>query len=1143
MRLEIKNQLKTAALSCSVAVVVCSLFVSAGATASALGDLSTSRHPATAAHLIKLKNQGISNRHKSITNKTQSGNINTTVAGINQALIGSSKRLGFTASKRISNISTEQQTALAKLTQKSAQGGWQARFNSQSGTVALLRSAQHQATAISRSSVGSTLLDVLEKSKGFIRDNAALLKLQEFSDSFSLKSQTRDDNNSRHLRFNQHINGIPVWGKELLLHFNASGEIYQFNGDYLPDGTMPDPIAMLFAEDAIDATKIHLNAEQLDKPTAELVYYSRESHEPVLAWKVDARPKLNQWYHYFVDAQDGHIIHRINNMHTSVAQSSGLDLTGAKVNFNSWLSNDVYFMLDPTFPLNDVTPEYDPINNDLNAKGDTIIVDANNQSTFDNLLHVTSRSANTGWDATAVSVMHNTRIIYDYYLENFGRKSLDDNNMNLLSVIHFDQDWAQAAWNGQAMIYGDGDGQLFGSLAKCFDVAAHEMTHGVITHTANLIYENQSGALNESFADIFAVLMDPEDWTLGEDCTIASPGYLRNLQDPSDALSKQPSKFSDYVNLPNTENGDNGGVHINSGIPNHAFYLTAKDLGHQSTGKIYYRALNTYLTASSQFIDAREALEQSATDLFGATSKELKAVSLAWDTVEVTEETTGPAGSTRPSVTDPVVGDDLMVYLTPQFGSSTAFDIYRQTLTKPFTGYDESKNVGPLNKFSARLARPTVITASNGTFITYVGEDNNLYVINPGADARNDLMIGDGAIWTATFSPDGRYAAYTTPLLEDNQIHIVDLKEAKAYDYPIVLPSYQESASAQSVKVRFADSLSFDYTSEKLVFDVLLCASLPNDSCDESQNSGYNYWGIGTLDVVNGGTFKFPFPSQSPLFSLGYPVFASNNNFVSLLDISFYNSDTELFESGAYSYNYETQSLAPVFLLEPSTQSFYTSPNFWGDDDYATFSYPDVEAGKFVAVRVEVSEKSNWQGADTAITLNPNYAITPVMHRAGVRVVNRDLSISSNSLDFGGVNEDESGLLTLTLTNTGNSDVEINHVTVSNESFSHNASNQRLPRGESMLIHVVFTPSSEKNYAGNLIINSTGNPKSLSVSLQGVNPGGASSSKSSGGGTPLSLLVLLPLIGLLRCMKNISQKRPLNETNLCRNNKRCLEDK
>ncbi len=1108
MRLSRHNRLKQTSLICGVSVFVSSLAMISGASATALDNLQTSGHFTDVTQLVELKRKGLGNQPKNGGVKTLSGDLNSTIKQINNTLINSSLRVGFTSSNQTAQISTRQQTALARLSKSTNKGGWQARFNPQTGAVAMLRSADHQTTSTSRIADRGPV-DALAKAKSFIAENAALLKLDQFNDSLSLKSQHLDESANRHLRFAQHINDIPVWGKEFLLHFNASGEIYQVNGDYLPDGPIPDAISTIFIDDAIEAVKSHLNANQLDNPTAELIYYSRDSQQPVLAWRVEARPALNQWYHYFIDATDGHVIHRINNVHSSVEQSSDLDLDGRRVNFNSWLSNNIFFMLDATFPLNDVTPQYDPINDTPNAKGDTVVIDAGNKASLNDLTYVTSRSANSGWDATAVSVMNNTRIVYDYYLENFGRKSLDDDNMNLVSVIHFDEDWNQAVWNGQMMIYGDGDGRIFNELAKCIDVAAHEMTHGVINHSANLIYENQSGALNESFADVFAALVDTDDWTLGEDCTAASPGYLRNLEDPSNALSKQPSKFSDYVNLPNTEDGDNGGVHINSGIPNHAFYLTVKDIGHQSAGKIYYRALTVYLTASSQFIDAREALEQSAIDLFGAGSNELKAVSNAWDKVEVNESTTGPSGSTRPTVTDPVTGDDLMVYLRPKGNSTSEFDIYRQTITDPVANYDSSNDVGPLNSVAARLTRPTVITASNGTFVTYVGVDNNLYVINPGASSRNDTIIGNGLVYTATFSPDGRYAAYTTALAGDDEIHIVDLKTATAYDFPIVLPSYQEDASTESVKVRYADSLSFDYTSEKLIFDVLLCVSLPNDKCDDAQTSGYNYWGIGTLDVVNGGRFNFPFPSQSPLYSLGYPIYANNNNFVSIMDVTYYNADTELFESGAYTYNFETQTLGPVFVLEPAKNEFFTSPNFWGNDDFATFAFPDLEKSQYVAARVAVSASSNWEGADSAIALNPNFALLPVMHRAGVRVVNRDLSVSSSTLNFGSLTEGESRLLNLTLSNKGNSDVDINNVTLSSDNFSHNATNKRLPRGESTVIQVQFTPGSAKNYAANLIINSTGNPKSLSISLSGSNPKGKGGSGGGGGSFWALLFVLL----------------------------------
>ena len=96
------------------------------------------------------------------------------------------------------------------------------------------------------------------------------------------------------------------------------------------------------------------------------------------------------------------------------------------------------------------------------------------------------------------------------------------------------------------MVYGDGDNQVFSNLAGALDVAAHEMTHGVIENTAGLIYENQSGALNESFADVFGVMVDNDDWFLGEDITVASPGYLRDMANPANGLSAQPTHMDEY---------------------------------------------------------------------------------------------------------------------------------------------------------------------------------------------------------------------------------------------------------------------------------------------------------------------------------------------------------------------------------------------------------------------------------------------------------------------------------------------------------------------------------------------------------------------------------------------------------------------
>ncbi len=186
------------------------------------------------------------------------------------------------------------------------------------------------------------------------------------------------------------------------------------------------------------------------------------------------------------------------------------------------------------------------------------------------------------------------------------------------------------------MVYGDGDGKTFTSLSAADDVVAHELTHAVTEHSANLVYENQPGALNESMSDVFGYFVDPEDWLMGEDAyTPGKPGDgLRSLSNPEQY--NQPAHMNNYQNLPNTEQGDYGGVHINSGIPNKAAYLTITKIGKEKSEDIYYRALTQYLSSNSSFLDAKFALKQAASDLYGANSTEVQQVVNAWNSVGVT---------------------------------------------------------------------------------------------------------------------------------------------------------------------------------------------------------------------------------------------------------------------------------------------------------------------------------------------------------------------------------------------------------------------------------------------------------------------------------------------------------------------------
>jgi len=241
---------------------------------------------------------------------------------------------------------------------------------------------------------------------------------------------------------------------------------------------------------------------------------------------------------------------------------------------------------------------------------------------------------------------------YDFYSKVFNRNSVDDHGLTLTSTVHFDDGYDNAFWNGQQMIYGDGDGQYFQRFTLCLDVIGHELTHGVTQNEAQLVYSGQSGALNESISDVFGSLIkqwannqtvDQADWLIGKGLftnavkgqairSMSAPGTA--YDDPNIGKDPQPARMADFVNT----NQDNGGVHINSGIPNRAFFLAAKAIGGyawQKAGLIWYRVLNGSLSPTADFQAMANATVTVAGSLFGQNGAEQQAVRQAWTTVGV----------------------------------------------------------------------------------------------------------------------------------------------------------------------------------------------------------------------------------------------------------------------------------------------------------------------------------------------------------------------------------------------------------------------------------------------------------------------------------------------------------------------------
>ncbi|MEA2572394.1 MAG: hypothetical protein QOI24_4395 [Acidobacteriota bacterium] len=247
---------------------------------------------------------------------------------------------------------------------------------------------------------------------------------------------------------------------------------------------------------------------------------------------------------------------------------------------------------------------------------------------------------------------------YDFFKKNYSRNSIDDKGLRLDSSVHYGVKFSNAQWNGRQMLYGDGDGKLFNRFTAALDIIGHELTHGITQYTAALEYHDQSGALNEHFSDVFGILVKQytrkltaakSDWLIGAGLfTKEVHGIaVRSMKAPGTAYDDkvigkdpQPAHMQNYSKT----TADSGGVHVNSGIPNHVFYLVATKLGGKAwevAGRIWYDTLTRRLTRTSNFQACADATHAAAGERFGKNSAPQQAVLEAWKAVGI--EISAPA--------------------------------------------------------------------------------------------------------------------------------------------------------------------------------------------------------------------------------------------------------------------------------------------------------------------------------------------------------------------------------------------------------------------------------------------------------------------------------------------------------------------
>jgi Zn-dependent metalloprotease len=255
-------------------------------------------------------------------------------------------------------------------------------------------------------------------------------------------------------------------------------------------------------------------------------------------------------------------------------------------------------------------------------------------------------------DVTVNEAYDGTGSVYDFFANVFDRNSIDAQGMQLDSTVHYRRLFSNAFWNGQQMVFGDGDGEIFHRFTGSIDIVAHEMTHGITQFESGLRYTGQQGALNESLSDVFGVLTaqflrnqraDEADWLVGTGLftskiqgvairSMKAPGTA--YDDPLIGKDEQPAHMEDYVET----SEDNGGVHINSGIPNKAFFNFASALGGyawETAGRIWYVAVMEKLKSDTDFRKFARITNEVASNLYEKRSKEQKFLQQAWNDVGI----------------------------------------------------------------------------------------------------------------------------------------------------------------------------------------------------------------------------------------------------------------------------------------------------------------------------------------------------------------------------------------------------------------------------------------------------------------------------------------------------------------------------
>lgn len=596
---------------------------------------------------------------------------------------------------------------------------------------------------------------------GFVLWTSKVLFEKDKSVELITFQTNKDELGYTHQRYQQYYKGIPVEGAVLNSH-SINGRVISFNGR-IAGFSSSDYAVSVNEQNALNFALQHINAktykwqiaeeekrlkeiEGIDTyfPKGELVWYAPDGNYKSgmrKAWKFDiyAHEPMSR-NDIYVDAENGKILFVHNHIHT--ANSTGTAVTGYSGTQTIITdSNNGSYRLRETTRGNGVQTYNLQKGTNYGAAVD--FTDANNNW----------NNVNANLDQYATDAHWGLEMTYDYYLAQHSRNSIDGNGLLMLAYVHYDVNYFNAFWDGTRMTFGDGDNN---NPLVSLDIVGHELTHGVTENTAGLVYQNESGALNESFSDIFGTTIEfyttpgQADWLVGEDIGSA----FRSMSNPNAYGDPDTYNGTNWY----TGTADNGGVHTNSGVQNHWYYRLCQggtgtnDIGNAfnvtaismtDAAKITYRSLSVYLGSSSNYADARFYSIQAAIDLFGACTQQVISTTNAWYAV-------GVGGVFNATVTSDFTAALTAGCTTPFTVDFTNLSTNAGTFTWDFGDGNTSTASNPSHTYTSFGTFTVTLTANGGS----CGNDTETKTAYVSVNANNPCVAilpatGTGATQTS----------------------------------------------------------------------------------------------------------------------------------------------------------------------------------------------------------------------------------------------------------------------------------------------------------------------------------------------------------------------------------------------------------